>query len=326
MHKVLAKGYNSWKPDRPVSRGATAYHDAVINATYYLENLHELANIVEKKIKENEIIVDFAAGTGVSALCLLKNLKVYFKLWLIDNSEAWLGKAHEILSNNSNVKFFLLDKINDRCATLAETIGEEIVDHVISANAIHLIPDLNDTFKGIYDALKLGGTFTFQSGNIMRDGRKNGVLMVDDTVKRVHDIALEIIQSNDKFAKYKKDINKVIEKYLNQRKFVFPDPKSVEVYLNMLKNAGFEYEEPQYKLIKISYKDWLDFLRVKRLQAGILPEIGGKEPSTEEEKDRDELITMASNKLFKELETQNTMADDECFTTEWIYVSATKIS
>ena len=94
----------------------------------------------------------------------------------------------------------------------------------------------------------------------------------------------------------------------------------------MLKNAGFDYEEPQYKLIKISYKDWLDFLRVKRLQAGILPEIGGKEPSTEEEKDRDELITMASNKLFKELETQNPMADDKCFTTEWIYVSATKIS
>ena len=326
MHKISEKKINcdSWKPDRPVSRGATAYHNAVVNAPYYIENLRELVKLVSKKIKENNVVVDFGAGTGVSALYLLKNLKVRFKLWLVDNSAAWLGKAYEILSNNPYVKFFLLDKAEDKSATLAKTIDEEIADHVISANTIHLIPNLEETFRGINEALKSGGTFTFQSGNIIREGREKGVLMVDDTVKRVHDIALEIVRANKKFAKYRKDLKHHIEIENEQRKFVFPDPKTEDTYLKMLKAAGFEYEEPHYKLIKIEYKDWLDFLRVKRLQAGILPEIGGKEPSPEEEQDRDELITTASNQLFKELETQNPMADNKCFTTEWIYVSARK--
>ena len=313
-----------WQPDRPVSRGATAYHDAVVNASYYLENLNEMIKIVEQKIRDGDIVVDFGAGTGVSALYLLKNLKANFKLWLVDNSAAWLGKAYEIFSSNPNVKCFLLEKINNRYATLVETVGESRVDHVLSSNTVHLIPNLEDTFKGINASLKPKGTFTFQSGNMIRDGRENGILMVDDTIKRVHDIALEIIRTDKKFAKYKKELDKRIENEDAQRKFVFPDPKPIEIYLNALKVTGFEYEKPYYKLIRIAYKDWLDFLRVKRLQAGILPEVGGKEPLPEEEQDRDELITMASNQLFEELEIQNPFADDKCFTVEWVYVTAVK--
>src|SRR3989338_3771581 len=183
----------SWHPDRPTSKGSTAYHDAVSNAVYYLENLDELARMIKEKIKANDIVVDFGAGTGVSALCLLKKLQVPFKLYLVDNSPAWLGKAHEIFDGNENVRCFLLDKINARYATLAETIGHSVVDHVLSANTVHLIPDLEECFAGISLALKKGGSFTFQSGNIARASRKEGVLMVDDTIKRVHDIAMEIV-------------------------------------------------------------------------------------------------------------------------------------
>ena len=62
-----------WKPDRPISRGATAYHDAVVNASYYIESLHELVKIVCQKIRKNEAVVDFGSGTGGSALYLLKS-------------------------------------------------------------------------------------------------------------------------------------------------------------------------------------------------------------------------------------------------------------
>ncbi len=315
---------NPWQPDRPVSKGATAYHDAVVNASYYLKNLDELVKIVGPKIKEGDTVVDFGAGTGVSALYLLKKLKVQFKLWLVDNSAAWLGKAHEVFSNNPNVDCFLLEKIEERYATLSETIGKEVADHVVSANTVHLIPDLNETFKGIANALKTGGTFIFQSGNILRSRREEGVLMVDDTINRVHDIALNLVRTNNKFAKYREHLDESIERELQQRKFVFPDPRPIGEYSEALKNAGFTYEDPHYKLIKIAYSDWLDFLRVKRLQAGILPEIGSKEPSPEEEKDRDELITLAAKKLFKELEIQNPFADKKGFKVEWIYVAAKK--
>lgn len=314
----------SWHPDRPVSKGATAYHDAVVNASWHIENISELIMIVNKKIKKDDVVVDFGAGTGGSAVYFLKSLKVNFKLWLVDNSAAWLGKAYEEVGSYSNVKFFLLEKTDERYMSLNETVGDNVANHVVSANTFHLIPNAEDAFKGISAALKKEGTFTFQSGNIMSYGRKEGVMMIDDSVKRVHEIALVIIQKDDRFRKYREELDKRIEEEDKQRKLVFPEPRDVRYYLQSLKNAGFHCEEPLFKLIKVKYNDWLNFLRVKRLQAGILPEVGGKEPSPEEEKDRDELITMAANQLFKELEVQNPFADNEGFTAEWVYITAVK--
>ncbi|MBI2541935.1 class I SAM-dependent methyltransferase [Candidatus Woesearchaeota archaeon] len=322
MQKMMEK---TWQPGKPVSRGAAAYHDAVINASWHVENVSELIRVVQGKVKDKDIVVDFGAGTGGLSFYFLKTVKSNFRLWLVDNSAAWLGKAYEILGKNPHVEFFVLDKIDERYATLAETVGENIANHVVSANTFHLIQDLKSAFLGINAALRRGGSFAFQSGNIMREGRKKGVLMIDDTVKRVHEIALELIRTDVKYKIYWIGLDEKIENEDVQRKFVFPEPRRIEVYLKMLKNAGFDDIGTHHKLIKVKYKDWLDFLRVKRLQAGILPEVGGKEPSQQEEQDRDELITIASLKLFKELESNNPFADGKSFTAEWVYFTAIKI-
>ena len=314
----------SWKPDRPTSRGATAFHDAVIDASWNHKCLDELIDLAKPNIKENDIVVDFGAGTGTSSVRILEKLKTKISLWLVDNSPAWLGKAYEFLKSYPNIDFFVLKKKDGGFATLSETVGKESVNHVISANTVHLIPNLKETFKGIADALKTNGTFIFNSGNILRKGRQKGVLMLDSTVYRVHDIAIEIIRQNEKFKKYRKNLSKRIKANLAQRKFVFPYPRPIQDYLNALKQAGFRYMEPYYKCFKLKYTDWLKFLRVKRLQAGILPEVGGREPSPKEEKDRDTLITLAAHKLFKELERLNPLADNKTYQCEWIYISATK--
>ncbi len=318
------KEYKSWKPDRPVSKGATAYHEAVFNAEYYTTVLDELMKIISPKVKEGQVVVDFGAGTGVSALRLLGHLKVNANIWLVDNSAAWLGKAYEVLGSNQNIKCFLLEKKKTGYSTLAETVGKKIADHVISANTVHLIPDIEETFKGVAYSLKDNGTFTFQSGNITREHRPEGALMVDDTVRRVHDIALDIVRTDARFAAYAVDIDERIKMSEPQRKFVFPNPRPIDVYLEALKKAGFRHQEPHFMLFKVKYSDWLKFLRVRRLQAGILPEIGGNDPSPKEESDRDLLITLATNRLFKELQTQNPLADNECFTLEIVYVAARK--
>ena len=313
-----------WRPDRPVSKGATAYHDAVIDAPYYKENVQELVEIAGKKIRQGDIVVDFGAGTGVSAAYLLKAMKVRFKLWLVDNSAAWLGKAYEIFRGNPDVECFLLEKINGRYATLAETLDRGIVDYVISANTVHLVPDIGQAFKGISEALKSKGSFVFQSGNILRSGRKKGVLMIDNTVNSVHSMALEFIRTDSRFEKYRAELDKRIKIEEKQRKFIFPEPRPLEAYIKSLTDAGFRIIETKYKLIRIKYYDWMNFLRVKRLQAGILPEGGGKEPSPEEENDRDMLITLAATKLFEDLKKNNQMADETSFTAEWVYVTAEK--
>lgn len=314
----------SWKPNRPTSKGATTFHNAVVGASWNHECLDELIAIAKPNIHENDIVVDFGCGTGTSSVRILEKLKINIQLWLVDNSPAWLGKAHEFLSSSKNVAFFLLEKKGEKYDLLSETIGKESVDHVLSANTVHLIPNLKETFKGIADALKSKGTFVFNSGNILREGRKKGILMLDSTVYRVHDIAIDIIRNNPEFKKYRENLDKLIESYTPLRRFIFPDPRPIQDYLSSLKEAGFRHMEPIYKCFRLKYDDWINFLRIKRLQAGILPEVGGKDPSQEEEEDRDALIIMSAKKLFEELEKLNPFADNKSYLGEWVYISAVK--
>jgi len=315
---------NPWKLKKRVSRGATEFHEAVVNASWNHHCLNPLISMAEKNIKNNDIVVDFGSGTGTSAIQILKNLKPKVKLWLVDNSPAWLGKAYEVLSSEKNVDFFLLEKKSYGVATLSDTLGKESVNHVISANTVHLIPNLKETFTGIAKALKPGGTFVFNTGNVTREGREEGILMLDSTIYRVHDIAIEIIREDRNFAKYKKNIKKKIEKYDSQRKFVFLSPRSIDDYVKALKESGFKGIKVDFKRYRLKYTEWIKFLRIKRLQAGILPEIGGKDPSPDEEKDRDKIIIIAAKKLFKELEEKNPFADDKSYLGEWAYVEASK--
>lgn len=322
--RMNQRTHKSWKPTRPISTGASAYHDAVVNASWHIKNIRELIKIVKNNIKKDGILVDFGAGTGASAVYILELIKQEYKLWLVDNSPSWLGKAYDILHTNKNVDFFILEKVQNKYQMLHQTIGKEIADYVLSANTVHLIPDITNTFKGIYKALKKGGTFTFQSGNIKRQGRDKGILMIDDSIGRVHDIAISIIKRDRNYKHYKKNIIERVQKESAQRKLVFPEPKSITYYIRLLKHIGFCNIHTSHKKIVVNYKDWLSFLRVRRLQAGILPEIGGREPTPKEEQIRDELIVKASHLLFKDLEKNNPLANHTSFTTEWIYVQAQK--
>ena len=222
---MVSTRFKPWIPDRPVSKGATAFHEAVANSSWIKDILYEIAKIVKLKIRENDVVVDFGAGTGTSAMLLLKHLENKVNLWLVDNSQSWLAKAYEVLNKYQNVKFFVLEKKDNRYSTLAETVGSEVVDHVVSANTVHLIPDLKDVFIGINQALKKKGTLTFQTGNFIREDRPEGALMIDDTVKSVHDIALEIVKEDPRFDVYREGLDERILAEEPQRKFVFPAPR-----------------------------------------------------------------------------------------------------
>lgn len=329
MSKISEKEHQKlqikpWHPDKPVSKGATAFHEAVFNSSWIKDIMRELADIARPDIRNGDIVVDFGAGTGTSAILLLEHLGQQTNLWLVDNSHSWLGKAFELLHNFSNVEYFVLEKNGDKYDTLAETVGNGVVNHVVSANTVHLIPDIREVFLGIALSLKKNGTFTFETGNFIREGRPEGALMIDDTVRIVHDLALGIVRTNPKFAVYKKGLDERIEAEEAQRKFVFPDPRPIQIYLDALKEAGLIFQEPIYIPVKVKYDDWLNFLRVKRLQAGILPEIGGKEPSPKEEEDRDALIIHGALKLFKDLEENNPLADDKYFTIDIVYIKSVK--
>lgn len=321
---ITLQGPESWKPDRPTSSGATAFHDAVVNASWLHNCVDKLTEFIAPKIKENDIVVDFGAGTGTSSARILERFDSRIRLWLVDNSPAWLGKAYEFLHSRTNVRFFVLEKKNDHYSTLSEAVGKESVNQVLSANTIHLVSDLRGTFRGIFDSLKPNGTFIFNSGNIERAGKPKGALMLDSTVYRVHDIAIDLIRKMPKFRDYREGLDRKIKEFLPQRKFIFPYPRDIKDYLSAVKEAGFRQIKEQYSCFKVKYSDYLSFLRVKRLQAGILPEVGGLEPNEKESMDRDELITEASLQFFDELRKNNPLADDKAWQCEWAYVAGVK--
>jgi len=314
----------TWIPSKLVSKGATDYHNAVVNTSWHKENIKELIKIVKGKIKYDDIVIDFGAGTGASTIYLLKELKPISTLLLVDNSASWLGKAYEILHSNKHVDFFLLPKEKNDYKALDKIIGKGTADHVVSANTVHLIPNIKKTIEGIYATLKNHGTFTFQSGNIEGINKDDEILKIDDSINMVHDIALKLIRTDNGFSKYKNGLNMRIKQQANQRKFIFPNPRPVKFYLDMLKSAGFKNEVVSYKQIKVNYNDWLKFLRVRRLQTGILPEVGGIKATNQEELDRDAIITKATLNLFKQLKNQNSLADEKAFTAEWVYIHSEK--
>lgn len=324
MAKRSLTKYVAWIPNRPVSQGAVAYHQAVVNTSWHKENIQELLDGVKNKIKAGDIVVDFGAGTGSSALYLLKILPPSSTLLLVDNSPSWLGHAYQILGSNKQIVCMLLGKTGERYATLDQSLGENSVSCVVSANTVHLIPDIKEAFEGIYAALKNHGTFAFQSGNIIQAKRKKGILMIDDSIDQVHDLALDIVRSDKTFRRYKKDLAVRVKEQVHQRKFVFPTPRPIEYYLKILKSVGFKNAIVKTKPIRVNYADWLSFLRVRRLQAGILPEVGGKDATPQEEKDRDTIIKRAAQKLFDQLKSKNPFANAKSFTAEWIYVYAEK--
>ncbi len=198
MRKQSSPLYTSWKPSKPTSSGAQAYHAAVINASWHIDNIYEMIRLIKNTIKTGDVVIDFGAGTGSSAVYLLRNITQKFSLFLVDNSPSWLGFAYSLFHTNPNVICLLLEKNQERYKTLDEIIGKETADHVIAANTVHLIPNISETFAGIYRALKPEGIFTFQSGNIKRKDRKKNLLMIDDSVHRVHDLAIAIIKTDKK--------------------------------------------------------------------------------------------------------------------------------
>ena len=317
------KTYSTWIPNQPASKGATAYHDAVVNTSWHKENIRELIKIIRKKIKSDDVIVDFGAGTGTSTIYLFKTFKDV-KFLAVDKSASWLTNAYELLNKNKNVYFYLVKKKGNKFIRLDKLIGEKIANHVLSFNTIHLISDIDETFKGIYASLKKGGIFSFQSGNIILKKRENGILMIDDSINAIHDLAIEIIYKDSRFKKYKNGLAKRIKEQAQQRTTIFPNPRTLEFYIKVLKSVGFKNEKTYRKKIRIEYNDWLDFLRVKRLQAGILPEVGGRYETREENIDRDVIITKASKELFNILIKNNPLANSSSFFAEWVYVLAEK--
>lgn len=323
--KKMTQERPSWKPKKKGSDGARMYHNAVIKAEWNLDNLEILAQIFDRLDKEKKVIIDFGAGTGASSVYLKEHIKSTSELCLVDNSPSWLTVAYELLGECENVKFHIIGKQGEDYETLSDVIGNKVADVVVSANTFHLILDINSAISGIYDALRPEGYFLFQSGNIIREDRNEDLLMIDSTIEEIHTIAIDIIKNEDQFKEYRQDIDEQISQELGQRKMIFPTPRPISQYISAMEGVGFKNIDVTYKKIYVKYEEWKIFLGVNRIQAGILPEVGGRFPTDKELEDRITIIKLAVDKYFKELSNHNSLADENGFMAEWVYLQGEKL-
>ena len=103
----MASGWTPQGLDESQIADGEAYHRALYldgdisqPASWHRDSVNHLLNLAIPHINEGSLVVDYGAGTGGSAIELLKALDeqgITIELVLIDPLESWFGKAREIL-------------------------------------------------------------------------------------------------------------------------------------------------------------------------------------------------------------------------------------
>lgn len=128
------------------------YHDYALRFPQYKKTSEKLVKIAN--IKNGEIIVDLACGTGITTKKILARLSKQGKVYAIEYSPAMLEKAKEYL-NDKRVKF-----INGKAVDINKLVDEE-VDKVLCNSAFWQFSDYKEVLLGIEETLKQNGVFIF---------------------------------------------------------------------------------------------------------------------------------------------------------------------
>ena len=100
------------------------------------------------------------------------------------------------------------------------------------------------------------------SGNIRNPRAREGEWIIDDTVYRVHEAAVEIVRSDDRYSAYRPvlDDDARLQSYLDYRDRVFLAPRPLAYYTDALGAAGFEIAEVTERTISARVDEWYEFL------------------------------------------------------------------
>ena len=107
-----------------------------------------------------------------------------------------------------------------------------------------------------------GARARINSGNIRNPRAREGEWIIDDTVYRVHEAAVEIVRSDDRYSAYRPvlDDDARLQSYLDYRDRVFLAPRPLAYYTDALGAAGFEIAEVTERTISARVDEWYEFL------------------------------------------------------------------
>jgi ubiquinone/menaquinone biosynthesis C-methylase UbiE len=308
--------------DEIVSANITNFaleYDAVKYHTWY-DNLDYVVDVILNEFNDTNFILDYSCGTGILDERLkFKGLNA--KMMLVDASLKYLRLAYEKFKDDEKYYFRLLDLKKQIKDSLIEDFSGKF-DGIVCANAVHLYPSIDETFKEWSELIKKGGKLIINSGNILNEKmRTPSSVLIDQTVNDIFNQSFVIVKNNKKYSKYldKLSDNSYIQKYSELKDKYFLPIRSIDYYTDSLSKNGFVIREIKTIDIGVNVGEWYDFLKV--YDAGILGWIGGVE------KIAGDIATVQDlqNRLDIMKESLDVIFNNKNFKANWSYLICEKV-
>ena len=294
---------------QPVDDFGLAY-DHVDKHGWY-RNLDPTVEELSRELEDGDLLLDYSGGTGILLDRLL--LRIFNRqvgTLIVDSSARFLRVAVEKFAHDPRVAVRLLRFLRDekRLQRLDEVLDpallERGVDAIVSTNAIHLYPDLDDTVSSWAHLLRPDGKLFINSGNIRNPRAKPNEWILDETVWVINNLAEGIVTTDPRYAAYRPvlDDADAMKAHAQFRDRVFLEPRPLDVYVDALERNGFALERVREATIRASVEDWYEFITA--YHDAVLGWVGGSEkvdgrpPTQEAVQDRLALIRQAIDTLF----------------------------
>lgn len=310
----------------PLSEAGLAY-DHVDKHGWYA-NLNPTVEQLAARLQAGDILIDYSGGTGILVDRL--RLRIFDRAVgaiVVDASAKFLRVAHDKYKDDPRFAARLLRFIKEekRLQSLDEVLGPEMmqrgVDAIVSCNAVHLYPDLDEVASAWERALKPDGRVFVNSGNLRNPNAKPGEWILDETVWVINDLAESLVRSDERYAPYRPvlDDTKRMAAHHVHRDRVFLQPRPLEHYTDALTRNGLTVTDIGQTTIVADVGEWFGLLAAYHEAVlgwvGGTKRVEGEEPSAEAVQDRLAIMRHAMDTIFGGRDT---------FKACWTYITAAK--
>lgn len=307
---------------RPVDESAMRYDRHGANA--FRRNWDPTIAQVLTILDASKVLLDYSCGTGLFTERLLEHVSYPARILNVDVSPKYLRLAADKFRRDERVALRLQKREagDGQLQNVDDVVGNVLlhrgIDILTSTNAVHLYPNLTETFRSWHRVLRPGGLALVSTGDMSNPKRPGSGWRLHDTVAAVNEFALEVVQTEPRFEKYRQVINDtaVMSAYEAMRQRVYPPIKPIDLYLDALSEAGLKPLHHFDGWIDISVAELTDALlpyhEVVLGWIGGTPHVEGRPPSEEGLRDRFSLIKYSSEKLY---------ATQHSFQCPWTYIT-----
>ena len=285
-------------------------------AGWHRRSVEPLVDLAIRHIKDGDLVVDYGAGTGGSALELLKALDargIRCTLVLVDPLPSWLSKAWSLLRHRDDVRCYLSmarDPETGRMTIrpLRDLLGGRLADMVVSSSTFHLIPSraLPGAMVDIAEALRTDGVLAWDSGDVDDPERDPMAALMHDPYRCVR----RLVEEDPAYEAMLADLPEAEARRVELTSArIFPEPPDLATIASALASAGFSDTFTSH-LVRMSTRSARRFILVPRLTG-----IAG---ACEDVRRRRRFILEHFERAMDELRARG-QADEHGYRSHWTY-------